>query len=48
LEATHSFLAPKFRESGIYKQDFKIAIGKTMPGDPPTMESVTAHSLGQD
>jgi hypothetical protein len=26
----------------------KIATGKTMLGDPPTMGSITAHSLAQD
>jgi hypothetical protein len=41
-------MPPEFRESKMYKQDSKIAIGKTMPGDPPTMGSVTAHSLAQD
>jgi hypothetical protein len=39
---------PEFRESRTYKQDSKIAIGKTMPGDPSTMGSVTAQSLAQD
>jgi hypothetical protein len=26
----------------MYEQDSKIAIGKAVPGDPPTMGSVTA------
>jgi hypothetical protein len=44
----HWLPSPEFRESRTYEQDSKIAIGKTMPGDPPTMGSVTAHSLAQD
>jgi hypothetical protein len=42
---THSLLPPEFGESRTYKQDSKIAIGKSMLGDPPKMGSVTAHSL---
>jgi hypothetical protein len=48
LEAAHDLLLPEFRERRRYKQDSKIALGKTMPGDPPTMGSITAHSLAQD
>jgi hypothetical protein len=29
----------------MYKQDSKMTIGKTMPGDPPTMGSVTPIAL---
>jgi hypothetical protein len=32
----------------MYEQNSKTAIEKTMPGDAPTVGSVTAHSLGQD
>jgi hypothetical protein len=32
----------------MYEQDSKIAIGKTMPGDSPTMGSITAYRLTQD
>jgi hypothetical protein len=28
--------------------DCKIAIGKTMPGDPSKMGSITAHNLARD
>jgi hypothetical protein len=31
----HSLPCPEFRESRMYEQDSKFAIGKTMPGDPP-------------
>jgi hypothetical protein len=48
LKATHSLLPPEFRKSRIHKQDSKIVIGKTMPGDPSSMGSVTEHSLAQD
>jgi hypothetical protein len=48
LEAAYGLSPPEFRESRTYEQDFKIAIGKTMPGAPPTMVSVTAHGLAQD
>jgi hypothetical protein len=43
-----ALLPPELRESRTYEQNSKIAIGKTMPGDPPTMGSITAHSLAQD
>jgi hypothetical protein len=45
LEAAHGQPPPEFRESRTYEQDFKITIGKTMPGDSPIMGSATAHSL---
>jgi hypothetical protein len=48
LKAIHRLLPPEFRESRMYEQDSKIAIGKTILGDPPTMGSVTAHGLAQD
>jgi hypothetical protein len=48
LEAAHRLPPSEFRESKIYKQDSKIAIGKTMPEDPPTMALVTFYSLDQD
>jgi hypothetical protein len=32
----------------MYEQDSKIAIGKTMPGDLPTVGSIIANSLAQD
>jgi hypothetical protein len=48
LEAAHGRSPPEFRESRMYEQDSKIPIGKTMPGDPPTVGSVTAHSLAQE
>jgi hypothetical protein len=47
LKATHGLLPPEFRESKMCKQDSKTTIGKTMPGDPPTMGSITAHSFAQ-
>jgi hypothetical protein len=45
LEAVHDLPSLEFRKSRTYEQDSKIAIGKTMPGDPPTMGSITAHAL---
>jgi hypothetical protein len=48
MKAAHNLLPPEFRESRTYKQDSKIAIGITMPGDPPTRGSVTAYNLAQD
>jgi hypothetical protein len=39
---------PEFRESRIYEQGSKIVIGKSMPGVPPMMGSVTSQSLSQD
>jgi hypothetical protein len=45
LEATHGFLPLEFREIRTYEQGSKIAIGKSMPGDPSTMGPVTAHSF---
>jgi hypothetical protein len=47
MEAAYGLLSPEFRESRIYEKDSKIAIGETMPGDPPTMGSITAHNLVQ-
>jgi hypothetical protein len=48
FKATHSLPLPEFKKNKTYKQDSKTTIKKTMPGDPPTMRSVTAHSLAQD
>jgi hypothetical protein len=43
-----AYCPPEFRESRMDEQDSKIAIGKTMPGNPPTIGSITAHRLVQD
>jgi hypothetical protein len=48
LKVTYGLLPPEFRESKTYKRNSKITTKKTMQGDPPTMGSVTAHSLAQD
>jgi hypothetical protein len=48
LNATHGIEPPEFKKKikcKMYKQDSKITIRKTMPGNPPTMGSVIAHSL---
>jgi hypothetical protein len=42
-----AYCPPKLMENKTYKQDSKITIRETMPGNPPTMGLITAHSLAQ-
>jgi hypothetical protein len=48
LKAAYGLPSPEFGKNRMYEQDSKIAIGKTMSGDPPTMASVTSQSLAWD
>jgi hypothetical protein len=48
LKATQAYHPQSSGKTKCTNRTLKITIKKTMPGDPPTMGSIDAHSLAQD